>query len=211
MLAAGACASSPEAVNAQPLNVFAAYTTDWAQYRNVTNSTYQGQQVTRPDWCKAYGYTPSHLDAALFTHIIYAFAKIEAGTYAVVSLKQSSLCTCHVHVCSHSDCSREVYCSLLSGFSPVLCDPLSMPLTLTNAVLSCLLVPDVMHVSDKVNEAMWQKKPNHFQNLPSLSWKLNRKIPKSQSPCLCSAELALNHFQNLIRCFCSSTMPGHVK
>lgn len=60
------------------------YTTDWAQYRNITNDTYDGQPVVRPAWCKNYGYTPSHLDASLFTHIIYAFAKVEAGTYAVV-------------------------------------------------------------------------------------------------------------------------------
>jgi len=73
-------------VNSHPLGVFAVYTTDWAQYRNITNDTYDGQPVVRPAWCKNYGYTPSHLDASLFTHIIYAFAKVEAGTYAVVSL-----------------------------------------------------------------------------------------------------------------------------
>jgi GH18 family chitinase len=86
MLSAGECASSPDVVNSHPLGVFAVYTTDWAQYRNITNDTYDGQPVVRPAWCKNYGYTPSHLDASLFTHIIYAFAKVEAGTYAVVSL-----------------------------------------------------------------------------------------------------------------------------
>ena len=83
--------SSPEAVESHPLNVFAVYTTDWAQYRNVTNSTYQGQVVKRPDWCKDYGYTAKNLDASLFTHIIYAFAKIEAGSYQVVSLANRSV------------------------------------------------------------------------------------------------------------------------
>ena len=67
------------------------YTTDWAQYRNVTNSTYQGQAVKRPDWCKDYGYIPKNLDASLFTHIIYAFAKIEAGTFQVVSFANAPL------------------------------------------------------------------------------------------------------------------------
>lgn len=70
----------------QPLNIFAAYVTDWAQYRNITDSSYKGEAVKRPDWCKDYGYTPSHLDGALYTHLLYAFAKIDSSSFAVVSV-----------------------------------------------------------------------------------------------------------------------------
>lgn len=83
---AGKCESSPDVVATQPLNIFAAYLTDWAQYRNITDSTYKGEAVKRPDWCKDYGYTPSHLDGALYTHLFYAFAKIDSSSFAVVSV-----------------------------------------------------------------------------------------------------------------------------
>ena len=86
-------------VESHPLNVFAVYTTDWAKYRNITNDSYAGQPVVRPAWCKAYGYTPSHLDASLFTHIIYAFAKVDAATYAVVSY---ATCMLSCRVCQWS-------------------------------------------------------------------------------------------------------------
>ncbi|KAG5189489.1 glycoside hydrolase superfamily [Tribonema minus] len=52
---------------------------DWAQWR----------KFDRPDWRTEYAYTPSHLDPALYTHINYAFAKVERGTFAVVNMEPS--------------------------------------------------------------------------------------------------------------------------
>jgi chitinase len=61
------------------MKVFAVYTTDWAQYRSTSDAKYQ-----RPDWCKPYGLTPKHLAQGKFTHIFYAFAKVEKDTFEVV-------------------------------------------------------------------------------------------------------------------------------
>jgi hypothetical protein len=50
-----------------------------AQYRNIS----EPPKFTRPDWCRGYAYTPKDLDGSLFTHVNYAFAKLEPGTFQV--------------------------------------------------------------------------------------------------------------------------------
>ncbi|KAK9861106.1 hypothetical protein WJX84_003435 [Apatococcus fuscideae] len=55
--------------------------TDWA-HRNIS-----AQGVVRPASCKPYAQTPSHLDPSLYTHILYAFAKVDGSNYTVVPVE----------------------------------------------------------------------------------------------------------------------------
>ena len=41
----------------------------------------------RPPSCKPYGQTPNHLDPTLYTHIIFAFAKVDGSNYTVVGVE----------------------------------------------------------------------------------------------------------------------------
>ena len=43
--------------------------------------------LRRPTTCNAYGQTPSHLDPSLYTHLIYAFAKVDGGNFSVVNVE----------------------------------------------------------------------------------------------------------------------------
>eukprot|EP00475_Leptophrys_vorax_P026041 TRINITY_DN36495_c0_g1_i2.p1 TRINITY_DN36495_c0_g1~~TRINITY_DN36495_c0_g1_i2.p1 ORF type:complete len:469 (+),score=116.08 TRINITY_DN36495_c0_g1_i2:2-1408(+) len=51
---------------------FMVYTNEWAQYRK-----------SHAPWCAPYGYTPSHLTANLYTHVMYAFVRIDRATSTI--------------------------------------------------------------------------------------------------------------------------------
>eukprot|EP00475_Leptophrys_vorax_P010120 TRINITY_DN1679_c0_g1_i1.p1 TRINITY_DN1679_c0_g1~~TRINITY_DN1679_c0_g1_i1.p1 ORF type:complete len:488 (-),score=149.58 TRINITY_DN1679_c0_g1_i1:357-1820(-) len=59
---------------------YAVYTTEWAQYYK-----------TRPtQWCVPYGNTPAHLTASLYTHVLYAFARIDRDTSTVMTVEYNA-------------------------------------------------------------------------------------------------------------------------
>jgi len=56
---------------------FVVYTTEWAQY-------YRDRSAT---WCIPFGNTPDHLTASRYTHVNYAFARIDKETSTVMTVE----------------------------------------------------------------------------------------------------------------------------
>ncbi|KAK9839101.1 hypothetical protein WJX74_009550 [Apatococcus lobatus] len=75
--------SCPNPANS-PLTRMVTYTTNWAQYRNISDAA---AGVIRPASCQPYSQKPSHLNPSLYTHVVFAFLRVDARNYSVLDVE----------------------------------------------------------------------------------------------------------------------------